>query len=137
MTGRFFHLHPPRRVRLLPWLARWIRGGAVPVATMNMQAGVAPGDELPDAWHHQLVFGASLKAGAAFMTNPLDVVSESELLKRLCSESVLLIRRDDVLQRLTPERSPCGLSACRDDPRWTGLEVEGEDHTRTHTRTHT
>lgn len=71
VTGRFFHLHPSRRVRLVPWLARWIRKGAVPVATMNMQLAVPEGEEVPDAWHHQLIFGVT--SNAVFMTNPLDV----------------------------------------------------------------
>ncbi len=55
----------------MPWLARWIRHGAVPVATMNMQRAVPDGEEIPDAWHHQLIFGVA--PGAVFMTNPLDV----------------------------------------------------------------
>lgn len=42
--------------------------------------------------------------------------------QRLCSESVLLIRREDVLQRLTPD---CCLSSLS-DPRWKALDVEGE-----------
>lgn len=49
-------------------------------------------------------------------------VSEGELHQRLCSESVLLIRQEDVLQRLTPDRCLSSLS----DPRWKALDVEGE-----------
>lgn len=49
-------------------------------------------------------------------------VSEGELHQRLCSESVLLIRREDVLQRLTPDCCLSNLS----DPRWTALDIEGE-----------
>ncbi|RVE75517.1 hypothetical protein OJAV_G00017600 [Oryzias javanicus] len=124
VTGRFFHLHPPRKVRLVPWLARWIRRGAVPVATMNMQAGVPEGEEVPDAWHHQLIFGVA--PNAVFMTNPLDVVSEEELLRRLCSDSVLLVRRDDVLQRFTPDCSLSSLSRHPSDQRWRLLDVEGQ-----------
>ncbi|XP_076579921.1 uncharacterized protein LOC143316100 [Chaetodon auriga] len=120
VAGRFFHLHPRRQVRLVPWLARWIRSGAVPVATMNMQLAVPEGEEVPDAWHHQLIFGVG--PNTVFMTNPLDVVSEEELHQRLCSESVLLIRRDDVLQRLTPD---CCLSSLS-DPRWKALDIEGQ-----------
>ncbi|XP_078100135.1 uncharacterized protein LOC144512978 isoform X2 [Sander vitreus] len=71
VMGRFFHLHPRRLVRLVPWLARWIQNGAVPVATMNMQLAVPEGEEVPDAWHHQLIFGVA--SNAVFMTNPLDV----------------------------------------------------------------
>ncbi len=71
VVGRFFGLYPRRRGKLVPWLARWIRRGAVPVATMNMQRAVPDGEEIPDAWHHQLIFGVA--PGAVFMTNPLDV----------------------------------------------------------------
>ncbi|XP_028427906.1 uncharacterized protein LOC114551019 isoform X2 [Perca flavescens] len=71
VIGCFFHLHPRRQVRLVPWLARWIQNGAVPVATMNMQLAVPEGEEVPDAWHHQLIFGVA--PNAVFMTNPLDV----------------------------------------------------------------
>lgn len=71
VAGRFFHLHPRRQVELVPWLASWIKKGAVPVATMNMQVAVPEGEEVPDAWHHQLVFGVA--PNAVFMTNPLDV----------------------------------------------------------------
>ncbi|XP_029942231.1 uncharacterized protein LOC115384076 [Salarias fasciatus] len=127
VTGRFFHLHPPRRVRLMRWLERWIRAGAVPVATMNMQAGVADGEELPDAWHHQLVFGVC--GDAAFMTNPLDVVLEAELQPRLCSESELLIRRDDVLSRIPPDCSVTELMEKLEnleDPRWRELHVKAQ-----------
>lgn len=71
VLGRFFCLHPQRKVRLVPWLASWIRKGAVPVATMNMQRAVPPGEDIPDAWHHQLIFGVG--PNAVFMANPLDV----------------------------------------------------------------
>lgn len=71
MAGRFFHLYPRRKVRLVTWLAHWIRKGAIPVATMNMQLAVPDGEEVPDAWHHQLIFG--VVPNAVFMTNPLDV----------------------------------------------------------------
>ncbi|XP_028256352.1 uncharacterized protein LOC114432501 [Parambassis ranga] len=124
VIGRFFHLYPRRQVKLVPWLAHWIQKGAVPVATMNMQLAVPEGEEVPDAWHHQLIFGVA--PNAVFMTNPLDLVSEEELHQRLCSESVLLIRREDVLQRWMPDCSLCGLSEHKVDPRWSALDVEGQ-----------
>lgn len=46
--------------------------------------------------------------------------------QRLCSESMLLIRREDVLQRLTPDCSLSGLSESQSDPRWKALDVEGQ-----------
>lgn len=124
VIGRFFHLYPHRRISLVRWLARWIQRGAVPVATMNMQRAVPKGEEIPDAWHHQLIFG--VMQNTVFMTNPLDVVSESEILERLCSDSVLLIRREDVLQRFTPDCPLSALSQNQPDPRWISLDVEGQ-----------
>ncbi|XP_060715962.1 uncharacterized protein LOC132839159 [Tachysurus vachellii] len=123
VMGRFFGFYPQRKVNLVPWLAHWIRHKAIPVATMNMQRGVAEGEEIPDAWHHQLIFGVA--PSAVFMTNPLDVVSEEELHVRLCSESVLLIRREDVLKRITAD-SPLPPIDHPNDPRWKTLNVEGQ-----------
>lgn len=51
-------------------------------------------------------------------------VSEEEAHRRLCSDSVLLIRRDDVLRRATPDCSLSGLS--ENQSRWRVLDVEGE-----------
>ncbi|XP_048835013.1 uncharacterized protein LOC125709961 [Brienomyrus brachyistius] len=124
VVGRLFALHPPRQVQLVPWLASWISRGAVPVATMNMQQGVHKGEEIPDAWHHQLVFGVG--PSAVYMTNPLDVVSEAVMHKRLCSESVLLIRREDVLQRWLANTPAGTLSEVSSHPRWTALDVEDQ-----------
>lgn len=124
VIGRFFHFHPRRRVGLVRWLSHWIRKGAVPVATMNMQRAVPKGEDIPDAWHHQLIFG--VMTNAVFMTNPLDVVSETEVHERLCSESVLLIRTEDVLERLTPDCCLSSLSENQSDPRWKSLDVEGQ-----------
>ncbi|KAK2908473.1 hypothetical protein Q8A67_004310 [Cirrhinus molitorella] len=124
VVGRFFGLFPRRRIKLVPWLARWILRGAVPVATMNMQRAVPEGEEIPDAWHHQLIFGVG--PSAVFMTNPLDVVSEEEVHERLCSESVLLIRREDVLKRLTPDAHLSQISDQHPDLRWKTLNVEGQ-----------
>lgn len=35
--------------------------GAVPIATLNLQKGVKPGWTIPDAWHHQMIYGVSSK----------------------------------------------------------------------------
>ncbi|TRY92783.1 hypothetical protein DNTS_024854 [Danionella cerebrum] len=124
VIGRFFALHPQRQVKLVPWLAHWILRGAVPVATMNMQRAVSRGDQIPDAWHHQLIFGVA--PGAVFMTNPIDLVSEEEIHERLCSESVLLIRREDVLRRLGPDVNLADITKQHPDPHWKTLDVEGQ-----------
>lgn len=51
-------------------------------------------------------------------------VSEGEVHERLCSESVLLVRREDVLQRLTGDTPQSAISD-HPDPRWKVLDVEG------------
>ena len=53
-------------------------------------------------------------------------MSEREVHQRLCSESVLLIRREDVLLRLTADAPLSSLSDDQSDPRWKALDVEGE-----------
>lgn len=40
--------------------------GAVPIATLNLQKGVKPGWTIPDAWHHQMIYGVSSKGKKYF-----------------------------------------------------------------------
>ena len=61
VKGRFFPMHG-RKVSLSTWLATWISQGCVPVATLNVQrAPLAPCMQVADAWHHQMIWGVSLK----------------------------------------------------------------------------
>ena len=55
VCSRFFATFPRRRVKFAAVLARWIRGGAVPVLTTNLQRAMSEGVGLADAWHHQMV----------------------------------------------------------------------------------
>ena len=59
------------------------------------------------------------------MTNPLNVVPEAEILQQLCSDSVLLIRRDDVISHWTDS---CDLTVLirQQDPQWRIMNVLGE-----------
>lgn len=41
--------------------------GAVPIATLNLQRGVKPGWTIPDAWHHQMIYGVSSKGELSFI----------------------------------------------------------------------
>ena len=62
VSARFFHMYPPRDTGCLrKWLAGWMKKGAVPVLTLNRQTAVPPGYCMPDAWHHQMAFGAGPK----------------------------------------------------------------------------
>ncbi|XP_050352785.1 uncharacterized protein LOC126775078 isoform X1 [Nymphalis io] len=97
VTARFFPTYPERVVSLSHWLADWISLGAVPIVTLNLQMGCE--GEIPDAWHHQMVFGVSPQG--VYLTNPVECVRESALWVRLTSPSVLLVRTRDVLARFT------------------------------------
>lgn len=55
----------------------------------------------------------------------VSTVSEEQLHLRLCSDSVLLIRREDVLKRLSADSSLSLISDHQNDPRWKTLNVEG------------
>ena len=37
------------------------RSGAVPLLTLNLQKAVPLGYPIPDAWHHQMVYGVDQK----------------------------------------------------------------------------
>ncbi|OWR45490.1 hypothetical protein KGM_207531 [Danaus plexippus plexippus] len=99
LTARFFPTHPERAVSLSHWLADWISLGAVPILTMNMQMGCE--GEIPDSWHHQMIFGVSSQG--VYLTNPLECLRETVLWPRLTSPSVLLVRSRDVLARFTAD----------------------------------
>ncbi|XP_051887577.1 uncharacterized protein LOC127578994 [Pristis pectinata] len=124
VTGRFFSFYPERAVDLTSWLAGWIRKGAVPVATMNMQVAVPEGEEIPDAWHHQMIFGVG--AEGIYMTNPLELVSSHIVKQHLCSASLLLIRQQDVLARLPSDAEQSVLTELRDHLPWRQLDVAGQ-----------
>eukprot|EP00731_Ephydatia_muelleri_P000200 Em0001g200a len=99
VCGRFFPMHPRKSLGLCGWIAGWINAGAVPVATLNLQRGVPGGQVIPDAWHHQMVYGVSEEG--VFMTNPLARTSFDVVQQQLCSESLLLVRIADVVARYT------------------------------------
>ncbi|XP_035678276.1 uncharacterized protein LOC118417032 isoform X1 [Branchiostoma floridae] len=114
VVGRFFDFHPDREVNLVQWLGHWMEKGAVPIATMNMQQGVPLGEPIPDAWHHQMIFGIGPEG--VHMVNPL-ITEKLELFHHhICSESVLLIRQADVVTRCSG--ADLNLLERGGDPRW-------------------
>ena len=93
-------MHPSPPTDLLTWLRGWIDIGVIPLATLNLQKGVTEGRPIPDAWHHQMIHGVS--DTSVYLTNPREVSPLSVIQQQLCSESVLLVREDDVVSRWTP-----------------------------------
>ncbi|XP_033754357.1 uncharacterized protein LOC117337471 [Pecten maximus] len=123
IRGRFFNFYPPRKVELLKWLGHWMKKGAVPIATLNLQRGVKPGWTIPDAWHHQMVYGVSSKG--VYLTNPLEIVSAETVMDQLTSDSVLLVRRQDVVNRFR-DWAPLNDFLKQRDTRWQTFNVLGQ-----------
>ncbi|KAK3731783.1 hypothetical protein RRG08_035447 [Elysia crispata] len=121
--GRFFAFWPLRKVKLLQWLAYWMKRGAIPVATLNLQQGPHSVWQVPDSWHHQMVYGVSHQG--LYLTNPLEIVSERSAMKQLCSDSVLMVRRQDIISRFR-KTTDLGELLCHPDPRWSTMNVLGQ-----------
>ena len=115
---RFFHMFPEVPEDLFLWLKEWIDLGAVPMATLNLQRGVAEDEPIPDAWHHQMIHGVSSEG--VHLTNPCVVVPFSRLKQQLSSESVLLICANDIVSRWSPDSNYTLLR----EGRWQEMKVE-------------
>ncbi|XP_042239014.1 uncharacterized protein LOC121877357 isoform X2 [Homarus americanus] len=123
IKAKFFHMFPKRAVQLSRWLAHWISRGGVPLATLNLQVGVPPGQTIPDAWHHQMIFGVGPQG--IYLTNPLECVSDCLLGDQLCTDSVLLVRRADVVGRWGQGDRLIRLTQ-HPDTRWRDMNVLGQ-----------
>uniref|UniRef100_A0A0C9R8N7 GyrB_0 protein n=1 Tax=Fopius arisanus TaxID=64838 RepID=A0A0C9R8N7_9HYME len=121
VVSKFFAFYPERAISLSHWLHYWISRGAAPIATLNLQ-NYGTGTKIPDAWHHQMIFGVS-QAGIYF-TNPLECLPEQIVWHQLMSPSVLLIRRADVLAHWNPTTDLAKLAQM--DHRWRRLNVLGQ-----------
>nr|XP_022904620.1 uncharacterized protein LOC111416758 [Onthophagus taurus] len=121
--ARFFHMFPERIINLRRWLMFWLKNGAIPIATLNIQQAKKEVQEIPDAWHHQMIFGVSPK-GIHF-ANPIECVQEDVVWSYLVSESVLLVRREDVVSRFNVQTDLPELMSI-DDFRWRSMNVVGQ-----------
>ena len=59
-----------------------------------------------------------------YLTNPLEIVPEETVMEQLVSDSVLLVRRQDVVSRFQPTASLAPLLH-HSDPRWCTMNVLG------------
>ncbi|XP_038076349.1 uncharacterized protein LOC119744481 [Patiria miniata] len=121
--ARFFHLYPKRVVDLPSWLAGWINLGVVPIATLNLQHVPSGETNIPDAWHHQMVYGVTSEG--VHMCNPLTVETIPNFINYVTSDSVLLIRRVDVISRWQ-EGMDLSVLSQNDDSGWREMDVEGQ-----------
>ena len=100
VIGHFCHMHPSPPKDLSSWLRGWIDKAVVPLASLNLQKAVPENQPIPDAWHHQMIYGAT--SSSVYLTNPREETTLSVIEQQLCSESVLLIRRADIVSRWSP-----------------------------------
>lgn len=71
-----------------------------------------------------VLMGQYVVVVGVYLTNPLEIVPESVILEQLTSDSVLLVRRQDVVGRF---RDWCPLNEIikQQDPRWRTMNVLG------------
>jgi len=76
---------------------------------LNQQrAPPVPYSPVPDSWHHQMMYGVSYnplrpECAHVYLTNPLGRLPLEAIRPQLLSPSTLMIRRDDILSRWTPQ----------------------------------
>jgi hypothetical protein len=86
----------------------------VAIATMNLQVN---GN---DAWHHQIVYGLDREKDLLYMLNPFETCTLSEVVDYMSTESVLLIRQEDILSRVN---RPNADTSIYEDPLWKPFNV--------------
>ena len=117
IIGRFFHMYPTVPSNLFQWMKTWMEMGGILVASLNLQQGVPEGIPLPDAWHHQMIYGV-IESGV-FVLNPHEFIPFPTLTKQLCSESVIKIRSKDITKRWSSGLDLSSIS----EGRWAELNV--------------
>ncbi|KAL5235099.1 hypothetical protein ACI65C_002509 [Semiaphis heraclei] len=130
VSARFFATHQYLDLPLAPWLATWIKKGAVPILTLNLQRLDVSPFLVPDSWHHQMVYGVSYNPlcpefAQIYLTNPLSISCMESLLPQLISPSSLMIKRDDILARWTPQTDLMSL-ATHPSQSWHRFNVLGQ-----------
>jgi hypothetical protein len=76
--------------------------GAVPVALLKLQRTSYENGEIPDAWHHQMIYRC--ENTSVYLTNPLERKSLQLITNELTSESVLLVQTVDVVKRFAASK---------------------------------
>lgn len=103
---------------LLDFLKKNIEEGNGIVATMNLQV---LGN---DAWHHQIIYGIDSSKRVIYCLNPSCEYSVDDMISFVSTNSSLLIRRFDVLSRLSPESIGNQGESVFDDPKWREYRVK-------------
>lgn len=97
---RFFPTWPERNFSLSHWLKYWLEHNVIPIVTFNQQIinkdPNSPTTPIPE-WQHHTVFGVT--HNGIYLTDPIHCINEEILRKKLTSDSILLIKRGDVVSR--------------------------------------
>ena len=103
---------------LIQFLVKKMQDGWIPVCTLNLQLF---GN---DAWHHQAIYGVDTSKRLVHCLNPVTAYEEDVAMKLMTTPSVLLVRRNDILQRLEVGEGEGGfpLPVPDDDPVYTQEE---------------
>ena len=117
VIGRFFHMFPKAPPNLFEWMSSWMQMGGALVASLNLQRGVASGNPVPDAWHHQMIYGV-IQTGV-YTLNPHEFIPFPTLKKQLSSESTIKIQAQDIVKRWEPD---CDFSMLSEE-RWAEMKV--------------
>lgn len=72
------------------------------MALLNLQLSPVWGF-VPDAWHHQMIYACD--SNFIYLTNPLESKSIENIMNELTSESILLVRSNDVVKRFLANKS--------------------------------
>merc|ERR1719171_1978499 len=129
VVGCFFGLGPASaEAQALPpealvdALAAWLACGAVGVATLNLQA-LGRG---ADAWHHQFIWGAGAPdRSGVLVANGIGSMPARDMKTMLETDRVLMIRRDDVEERLATAQAETATALFAEE-RWAALDVAGQ-----------
>ncbi|XP_033110002.1 uncharacterized protein LOC117111218 [Anneissia japonica] len=95
--SRFFSFFPQRNVNLYKWLKDWISLGVVPIASINPQVAISSDSPIPKEWRHQMIYGVDEEQ--AYLCTPNIRLRYQTLMAQLSSDSILLVAREDVVNR--------------------------------------
>ncbi|XP_044735640.1 uncharacterized protein LOC123297888 [Chrysoperla carnea] len=118
---RFFPTWPERNFSLSHWLKYWLEHNVIPIITINQQ--VLQKDITALEWQHHTIFGVS--STGIYLTDPVQCISEDVLHKKLTSDSILLIKRSDILSRWN-KTTDLGALYNIEDKRWHRVNTLGK-----------
>lgn len=106
-------------ITLIDFITMKLQEGCSLIATLNLQL---IGN---DAWHHQCIYGIDLSTKDIYCMNPLCTYNENEIINYLSTDSMLFVRKEDILKRF---HSFDGDISIYKHPKWQLYNVESQIH---------